>query len=176
MAGSLDIILGVPGAGKTEQANRLAASHGYVHLSTGQLLRNNADPKLKAVMTSGQLAPSQDTEELLLSRMTEIAPHLSILLDGFPRTKDEIAWLDDTLPQLDRQLGHVFYLDVPKAEAQARLVKRGREDDVTDVLNQRWAEFSRQTEPVIRHYRHQLIKIDGTGTPEQVAARIVAAL
>ncbi len=176
MAGTLDIILGVPGAGKTEQASRLAASHRYIHLSTGKLLRNTNDPKLQQVITSGGLASSEQTEAVLLPRLKDTPDELPILLDGFPRDKDEAKWLESQLTDLDRSLGHVFYLEVPKEEALARLAKRGRDDDNQTALNERWKQFHKHTEPVIKHLKKQLVIIDGTGTPEAVAARIAAAL
>lgn len=178
MAGQVDIMLGSPGSGKTEQAGRLEMSRRYVHLSTGALLRAQATPEALKAMAKGELVPSDQVEELLLTRMQGIALDLPILLDGFPRLKDEVKWLGDTLPKLGRTLGHVIYLDVPRAEAEARLATRGRGDDTASSETERWHEFEHKTKSVLDYYGHHklLIEINGVGTPDEVTARILEAL
>jgi len=178
MAGSVDILLGSPGAGKSEQAERLAANHRYVHLSTGALLRAEGSPEAQQDITAGQLASSEETEAVLEKAMLAVDPGLAILLDGFPRKPDEAEWLEQMLAKIGRQLGHVIYLDVPKEEVMARLGKRGRSDDQPAPEAERWAEYNRETGRVIDHYRHEhrLTEVDGVGTPAEVGARVAASL
>lgn len=178
MAGQVDIILGGPGSGKTEQANRLEMNRRYVHLSTGALLRTSSDPEVRKALSEGELAPSDDVEQLLLNGLKGVQADLPILLDGFPRTKDEAKWLDDVLPELGRQMGRAIWLNLPQAESQARLAKRGRGDDTAAAEAKRWAEFEHKTKPVLDYYGHrkQLLEINGVGTPQEVADRILAAL
>jgi len=178
MAGQVDIILGSPGSGKTEQANRLEVSRRYVHLSTGALLRANASAETLKEMAEGELVPSDQVEALLFTRMQAVQADLPILLDGFPRLKDEVKWLADVVPKLGRQLGHVIYLEVPRAEAEARLAKRGRQDDTASSETERWHEFEHKTKPVLDYYGHHklLVQINGVGTPNEVAERIRQAV
>lgn len=178
MAGQVDVLLGGPGSGKSEQAERLAGSHRYVHLSTGALLRAEPSPEVQRQIAAGQLASSATTEAVLKKAMQAVDPALPILLDGFPRRVDEANWLEQALTDLGRSLGQVIYLDVPKEEATARLKKRGRSDDQPAAEAERWQEYERETRPVIDHYRHEhrLQEVDGVGEPSEVAARVSAAL
>ncbi|HSX14466.1 MAG TPA: nucleoside monophosphate kinase [Candidatus Saccharimonadales bacterium] len=178
MAGLVDIILGPPGSGKSEQASRLAASHRYVQISTGALLRASNDSAIKATIDSGELESSEVVEKVLLAAIEQIDASLPILLDGFPRLKAEAKWLDQALNKLGRELGHIFVINVTEAEALKRLESRGRSDDPKAVIKHRWQEYTTQTEPVISSYRHdgRLIEIEGAGTPEEVAERIAASL
>lgn len=178
MAAAVDIILGAPGSGKSEQAKRLAASRRYVRLSTGDLLRAEGDQTVQDQINQGVLVPSQVVQKLLEQAITKVDPNLPILLDGFPREKGEAKWLDDSLPKLNRQLGKAIFVNVPETEAMARLQKRARPDDKPDTEAKRFRDFEHQTMPVINHYKHhgQMAEIDGVGTPDEVAARIEAAL
>ncbi len=178
MAGSLDIIVGPPGSGKSEQSQRLAASHRYVHLSAGALLRAAAQPELDQEMAKGELVPSETTESVLEKALSSIDPELPILLDGFPRRTDEAKWLEQVLPKLGRQLGKVIFIDVSKEEALARLAKRGRADDQPTAEAERWHEYEHETEAAIDYYRHrrQLVEVDGSGSLSEVAARIAAVV
>lgn len=178
MAGQVEIIIGVPGAGKTVQADRLESKRGYVHLSTGALLRAFASDEVKTIMSKGKLAPQAVVEQALGQAIETVPPNLPILIDGSPRTKSEQDWLGDKLKQIGRQIGRVIYLNVDKAIATQRLATRGRTDDSTEVIDERWKAFEHDTSKVVERYKKsgQLVEVDANGTPDEVASRIEAAL
>jgi adenylate kinase len=178
MAGVVDILIGVPGAGKTVQAKRLESKRGYVHLSTGALLRNSSSEAIKTAMAQGKLAPSEEVQEILGAALDKLPPNLPVLLDGFPRTKKELDWLGDKLEAMDRQLGRVIYLSLPEAIATQRLVERGRPDDAPAVVAERWQAFRHDTTKVVERFRHSghLVEIDANATPDEVTVRIESAL
>lgn len=178
MAAQVDVILGPSGSGKSAQADRLAVSRRYVHLSSGDLLRAKASPEVQADIRAGKLAPSNVTEALVEEVIAGIDPNLPILLDGFPRMNEQVDWLEEFLSKSGRKLQRVIFLNVPDGELALRLQKRQRNDDTPTASAERYKQFKKATMDVVKHYRkqHLLVEVDGVGTPEEVADRIAAAL
>jgi adenylate kinase len=104
------------------------------------------------------------------------------VLDGFPRTMAQADALHDMLAEIGRPLDVVFELQVPDEEARARMAKRaveeGRADDTPEVIDNRIALYHRETEPITEYFRAHgnLVGINGTGTVDEVFARIQEAL
>lgn len=130
------VFLGAPGAGKGTQAKRLAESHGIVHISSGDMLREHKaqgtalGQKAKAFMDDGKLVPDDLIIAMVLERIQ--APDVSKgwILDGFPRTLPQAEALDRSLQSADEQsadqraLSHVVYFNVPHDVLFGRLTKR----------------------------------------------------
>lgn len=178
MASPLIIFMGAPGAGKGTQSELLAQSTGWKHISTGELVRSSDDPALLQVANRGELIDSASMQRLLIQAFKRTNPDQPVVLDGFPRLTDEQQWLDNSLPDLGRQITKVIFISVDEAESHKRLLKRGRDDDMPEALNERWQEFSEDTLPVVEEYRKRGLvhEIDGLGTPEAVSDRIEAVL
>lgn len=176
MAGQVVVFLGVPGAGKSVQAKRL--ENKFTRLSSGDILRASADTDINARIAAGELVLSAKVEELVLQRLQQVYQDQPILLDGFPRTLSEAEWLVTALRSIGRLVNRVVFLNVPRAEALARLKKRGRVDDSQAAEDERWDEFENQTRPVISYYQGKqfLHEVDGVGTEDEVAERIEAVL
>jgi adenylate kinase len=172
------LLLGPSGAGKSMQARILAAERNWVHVSSGDLLRQSSDTDLQAILASGQLAPSQAVQQLVQDAVEEVPLDRTIVIDGFPRLTNEAEWFDALLKQLNRPLLHVFNLEIDSAESQHRVVSRKRADDSSHALEQKWNEYRQSTQPVLDRYSRAgyLIKIDGGGSFEEVAARIAQVL
>ena len=100
-----------------------------------------------------------------------------MILDGVGRTEDEAILLDEFLEFLDTCV-HIIYLSVPKKYIIERLKKRGREDDNTaEKIQKRFQEYNKKTKKALKSFKKSknitsFYKIDGTGTPEEVANRI----
>ncbi|HSR70484.1 MAG TPA: adenylate kinase [Acidobacteriota bacterium] len=101
--GNVVILLGPPGAGKGTQAKRLAASTGFLHVSTGDLLREavrnetELGLKSKAIMERGELVPDELVSELVREKFQSGSPEQGIILDGYPRNKAQAEFLDGIL-------------------------------------------------------------------------------
>ena len=117
------ILLGAPGAGKGTQAKRLSAARGLVHISTGDLFRENLanetelGKKVKGTMESGELVPDELVLDMLFERVSRPDCDGGYLLDGFPRT----------LPQaeaFEQRLGADAELIVPNLEVRAETIVR----------------------------------------------------
>lgn len=124
------VFMGLPGAGKGTQAERIVASFGIPHISTGDMFRQavrEGTPlglKAKEYMDKGLLVPDEVTVGIVRERLSQGDCAKGFLLDGFPRTVPQAEALDATLAELGRRLDHVIYLDVCKETLLARLTGR----------------------------------------------------
>ena len=176
------LFVGPPGAGKGTQAERLAASHGLLHLSTGDLLRaevkagSDLGKEAEAVMNRGELVSDELVLAIVRSRLHNHSG--GWLLDGFPRNLAQAEALDALLSELNQPLQSVLLMELDDEELVQRLLARGRADDNEEVIRHRLSVYREQTAPLINHYeqRGQLKRVLSTGTIEAVAEQINAAL
>lgn len=169
------IFHGPPNAGKSSQARRLAERHGYAYISSGDLLRNSKDPEIVARLVSGALARSEDIERLMRHELERIPAGQPIVLDGFPRMINEFHEMEKWLAAADRAVQRVYEIFITPEESHRRSQSRGRHDDhSTDV---RWDWYRKETGKVLAYCEEQgwLVRVDGAGTPDEVAARVEAA-
>ena len=182
------LLLAPPGAGKGTQGERLAERHGVPHLATGDLLREHVSQgtelgrAAKEHMDQGGLVPDQ----LVISMVTEALggrdPVENFLLDGFPRTLNQAESAYEWGQNKNRVFDAVIMLDVPEDELVRRLVERGREkgrsDDTEDVIRNRLRVYEENTAPLVEFYEQRdiLLRIDGTGSVDDVTERIESGL
>lgn len=101
------LLLGAPGVGKGTQAQVLMAEFGIPQISTGDLLRAHRARHTKLgllaeeLMSQGQLVPDNLVNEMVADRLTEPDAQRGYILDGFPRTLPQAAWLDTHLASAD---------------------------------------------------------------------------
>ncbi|QZZ19210.1 adenylate kinase [Leptothermofonsia sichuanensis E412] len=172
------IFLGAPGAGKGTQAKVLAGLCKIPHISTGDILREavaNQTPlgmKAKSFMDSGELVPDQLVIDLMRERLSQSDAHSGWILDGFPRTVTQAAFLDDLLSEINQLYNYAVNLEVPDEVLIARLLGRGRQDDTEDVIRRRLQVYREQTAPLINFYqtRQKLVSVDGNAPPDEVTA------
>ena len=106
----------------------------------------------------------------------------AFILDGYPRTVDQVDTLRKILNTLGTQLDGVISLVVDPEELIQRLLKRaetsGRADDTEDVIRHRQEVYTQETAPLLAVYgeRGLLIEVDGMGEADEVGKRIVDAL
>ncbi|ORX52731.1 adenylate kinase [Hesseltinella vesiculosa] len=123
------LLLGSPGSGKGTQSERLQKHFGVLHVSSGDLLRQNIQEKTPigkqaaSYMTKGQLVPDPILISLIDQELNQVAtPHW--LLDGFPRTLPQAKALDDTLTRMMQPLNIVINLEVPEQVILERIMDR----------------------------------------------------
>lgn len=168
------ILIGPPGCGKGTLAVRLERSNGYHPVSTGALLRQAAlhNPALQEQLASGTLTPDATLERLLIQAVKH---HKKVLLDGYPRTIQQVWRLDRLFPHARIRALH---LDVPDTLSLTRIRQRleqtppeqRRPEDTPEVARHRLEVFHQQTAAVIGSYtvRNLLGTLDGRGTPDEV--------
>jgi adenylate kinase len=182
------LIMGPPGAGKGTQAKRIAEHYGIPAISTGDMFRamKNADTPLarqvRAIMESGGYVSDEITNEIVKDRLAQPDCQGGFLLDGYPRTLQQVRTLDDYLAETGRPLDAVISLLADTDEVVARLLKRaaidGRSDDNEETIRVRLQVYAEQTEPLLDVYRSRglLVEVDGLGEVDEVSERVFAAL
>jgi adenylate kinase len=179
------LILGPQGSGKGTQAKRLAASRGFVHVATGDILRaaveegSDLGRRVEPILERGDLVPDDLMIDLIRERLQG---EDGFVLDGFPRTLPQTEALDAMLEEIGKPLDAVILLsvgdDVATGRLHARAVAEGRADDAPEAIRNRLRLYHELTEPVVERYRREgtLVTVDGAGTVEQVGRDIEDAL
>jgi len=182
------LIVGPPGAGKGTQSSRLIETFAIPAIATGDIFRKNIQDEtqlgveVKAIVDAGDYVPDSLTNALVKSRLEEEDAADGFLLDGYPRTLEQVSFLDRFLSAKSQSLDAVIQLVADQDEVVARLRKRaiaqGRTDDTEEAIRHRQQVYSRETTPLISVYgdRGLLIEVDGLGEIGDVSSRISNAL
>ncbi len=182
------VLMGPPGAGKGTQAVVVAERLGIPHISTGDIFRANLKAgtalglEAKKYMEAGEYVPDSVTNGMVADRLSQDDAAAGFLLDGYPRTVDQVHALNTMLAESDLALDHVIEITANTDEVVARLLNRakeqGRADDTEEVIRRRMEVYAEQTEPLTDLYGQQgvLRKVDGMGSVEEVSERILAVL
>jgi adenylate kinase len=174
------VILGPPASGKGTQGVRLAIQLGVPHISAGHLLRasveEDGDPfGIQRLVDQGRMVPDEVVQETL-SR--SLGP--GFILDGYPRTAVQARWLDGVLQGLGLPLHAALELDVDEEILEARMGLRAkqekRSDDRPEVFHRRLLDYRRSVSGLRAHYAGRLVEVDGTGSEEEVLARLLSRL
>lgn len=183
------LLVGPPGAGKGTQAVRLADAYGIPAISTGDIFRANVRDETplgveaKGFMDRGEYVPDSLTNALVADRLSHDDCIPGFLLDGYPRTVDQVRALDEVLADQGEKLDVVVELTADPDVVVNRILLRakdsGRSDDADEaVIRNRLDVYSRETAPLIEVYgsRGLLVSVDGIGDIAEVTERITAAL
>jgi len=182
------LLIGPPGAGKGTQAALLANAYSIPAISTGDIFRANVKAetelglKVKSIMDRGEYVPDSLTNELIRDRLSQADAEAGFLLDGYPRTNDQVNELDYILSAQHKILDAVVLLVADPDELVRRLLKRSQEqnrtDDTEELIRHRQNVYLEQTQPLIEIYssRNLVLEINGLGQVGEVTERILNAL
>lgn len=179
------VLFGPPGAGKGTQAKKLKEFLSVVHISTGDMFRENIKKqtelgkKAKEYSDQGRLVPDDITIGMVKERLSRKDTEPGFILDGFPRSRPQAAALEKILSEQGRKLSCVVNISIEDEEIVSRLKKRaeieGRSDDADEsVIQSRIDTYKSQSEPCLEFYRPKgiVVDIDGLGTIEEVFEKI----
>lgn len=168
------IILGPQGSGKGTQAKLLAEKFGLKHISTGELLRAEAESGsekgklISHLLKTGKLMPFETIVEILEPALK--SSKTGFLLDGTPRDYQQAEYLEWLFRKDKITIDKVILLKIPREESLKRLSKRAeiehRSDDTPEAINQRLSIYENNTLPVIEKYRSEGILLEIDGTPD----------
>ena len=184
------ILFGPPGAGKGTQAKMICEKYDLLHLSTGDMLRNEIGSNselgknVKETMDSGKLVSDEMIIKIIDLAIKNRAKNnfSGYLFDGFPRNIHQANLLSQLLNSLNVNLDCVVLIEVDESISLQRILSRKesecRSDDNEETLTSRLQVYFQETEPLIEHYslNHVIKRIDGVGEISEVNQRINTAL
>ncbi len=182
------VMFGPPGSGKGTQAKKLIEKYDLVHLSTGDILRNEIatgtelGKKAKSFIDAGELVPDEDIKAMVLKKFDQFSHSNGFIFDGFPRTCDQARFLRHELTDRDLRINIMITLNVPKEELMKRLLKRAeteeRSDDSRDIIERRIEIYQNQSKTIAEFYEkmQKYVPIDGMGTVDEIFGRICDAV
>ncbi|MGB3801428.1 MAG: adenylate kinase [Lewinella sp.] len=183
------ILFGPPGSGKGTQAGLLVDKHDFLHISTGDMFREELSrntslgQEARSYMDAGHLVPDEVTIAMLRKRVDQHPDVSGIIFDGFPRTDPQAAELNDLMQERASQINALILLDVEVDTIVKRILGRGatsgRADDLKeDVIRTRYENFVNYTSPVYDFYENLGLahRVDGSLTPDEVSAEIDAII
>ncbi|MFJ2759589.1 adenylate kinase [Nocardioides sp. NPDC087217] len=182
------LLMGPPGAGKGTQAAVIAERFAVPAISTGDIFRTNVVQQTtlgvaaQTYMDAGEYVPDEITNAMVADRLAERDCADGFLLDGYPRTPQQVVELDSLLELSGAGLDAVVLLEADPDELVSRLLARseeqGRADDTESVIRRRLEVYAAETGPLAAGYaeRGLLARVDGLGPVDEVTERILTVL
>ncbi len=206
------IIFGAPGAGKGTQAKNIVKHFNIEHISTGDLMRaevklgTELGKQLDEIMSAGQYVPDDITVKLLEKKLNDESTKNGFLLDGFPRTIEQVHMLEKIVPTVDKvveidvdneaiverlssrrtcsKCGQIFNAKIqdlssgicPKENCDGELVQR--KDDNPETIRKRLEVYEQSTKPIIKHYEEKgiVVKVNGIGDVDEISKEIISKI
>lgn len=151
------VIAGPPGSGKGTHSKFIAEKTGLEHLSTGDLIRNSENDRLKKIIAGGNFLSDEDMLELLSDHIESRAEAKGFIFDGYPRTLNQAKTFEKFLSENDLYMALFIELKSNYDTLLDRLLKRskieGRSDDDEEIIKKRFDDFKNKTLPAIEYYR-----------------------
>ena len=179
------ILFGKPGSGKGTQAEFIKEKYELVHISTGDLFRQNIKNQTELgklaqkYMNNGDLVPDTVTIGMLKSEVELNINANGFLFDGFPRTVDQAVSLDKFLDKKKLRIDLTIAIDVKEEILIERILNRGltsgRKDDQDKIkIKNRFDEYNSKTSLLEDYYKNQnkFKIIDGYGNIEEITKRL----
>tara|TARA_B110000438_G_scaffold303723_1_gene366770 strand:- start:1759 stop:2334 length:576 start_codon:yes stop_codon:yes gene_type:complete len=180
------ILFGKPGSGKGTQAEFLKKKYNLVHISTGDLFRNNIKNKTqlgllaKSYIDKGGLVPDEVTIEMLINQVNINHDVNGFIFDGFPRTISQAEALDSFMKSINMKITATISLEAEDSILEERLIKRGQlsgrtDDQDIDKIRNRFNEYNTKTSPLKKYYNsiNKLFNINGIGTIDEIKNRLI---
>ena len=183
------ILFGKPGSGKGTQAEFIKEKYELVHISTGDLFRQNIKNQTELgklaqkYMNNGDLVPDTVTIGMLKSEVESNIDANGFLFDGFPRTVDQAVSLDKFLDKKKLRIDLTIAIDVKEEILIERILNRGltsgRKDDQDKIkIKNRFDEYNSKTSLLEDYYKNQnkFKIIDGYGDVEEITKRLYSQI
>ena len=179
------ILFEKPGSGKGTQAEFVKGKYDLIHISTGDLFRNNISNNTdlgllaKSYMEKGDLVPDEVTIKMLEAEVNKHSNANGFIFDGFPRTTVQAEILDQFLSTLKLSISMTIALEVDENLLIDRLINRGKDSGRADdqdrsKIQNRFEEYNNKTSPLINYYKNQnkFFEVNGVGDVNEISTRI----
>lgn len=188
------VLIGPPGAGKGTQAKMLSSKLGLIHISTGDLIREEQvkDSKIGKLATQlvdkGHFLPDDVVISMVKQKVIDNPNAPGFIFDGFPRTVDQAKTLDEFLNQRKTPINKIFFLNIEDSVIANRITSRSekenRADDKPELIKTRIENYKQKVLPVIKYYKEGylfaanrgIVNIEASKTKEEVFSEIENAL
>ena len=174
------LFVGPPGCGKGTQSKILSQETGFLHVSTGEILRNSENPEIKDMMKTGHLLPDKIVANELEEFIKLNVDSKGFIFDGYPRNLDQDEFFEKICSQNGLEIANIFYLNVPEEELKKRIEERsktsGRADDSDPkAFEKRMEEYREKTLPMIKKLKKSksFYEIDGKQELEEITDDIL---
>ena len=178
----------MPGSGKGTMGKKLVEEFGFIHLSTGDLIRAEQEKKSKIglladrLIDQGNFLPDNIIIQLFQQFIKDNPTDIGYIFDGYPRTKEQAKHLHAFMLKSRMPLTTVVYLELEQMDAVHRLLKRadieGRKDDTKPVIEKRIEIYKHKTFPLIKFFgdMSKLTRVDASGDIDTQYATLKKAL
>lgn len=171
-------VVGGPGCGKGTQCERIIKKYGFLHISSGDLLRDEVasgssrGASLQELMSKGLFVPTDIVLELIKEKMnkaeSEGSTKIGFLIDGYPRELEQGILFEEKVCPVDL----ILFFDVSNETMTARILNRaavsGRADDNQEAAKKRIEIFNQKNGQIIEHYKDKVVTINAEGTIEAI--------
>uniref|UniRef100_A0A1L8EE30 UMP-CMP kinase n=1 Tax=Haematobia irritans TaxID=7368 RepID=A0A1L8EE30_HAEIR len=177
-------VLGGPGAGKGTQCSKIVERFQFVHLSAGDLLReeraregSEVGALIEDYIRNGKIVPVEVTCSLLEAAMKKSGKN-KFLIDGFPRNQDNLeGWNRQMSDKVDFQF--VLFFNCSEEVCVNRCLSRGqsgsgRSDDNMESLKKRIQTYNNDSLPIIKHFEElgKVKQIDASPSADEVFSKV----
>ena len=163
------IFFGPPGAGKGTQAKLVSKELKIVHLSTGELLRdqlkkeNKLSLEVKIIIDKGQLVSDKILNQIVSERILQQDCKKGFIFDGYPRTLSQAYFINDYFVKNNLIFSHFFEFtmdfDLITKRITGRALIESRTDDSERAIKTRFSKYNQETKPVLNYYNKQYSSI-----------------
>lgn len=162
------IFTGVAGSGKSVQGKMLADHLGLPWLSTGEFLRMLISGERRKDMLAGKLLDDKEIIALVQRIFNVVDTKHEFILDGFPRTVAQADWLLNQVKHGQLKISAVVHLKATEDAVRQRLLKRGRQDDTSSAIKERFTEYSETILPILEHFKQAGIAVHDINAEQSV--------
>jgi len=178
------LIVGPPGSGKTTQAKHLSKKYSIPSINMADLLKRSAgfgkagggDKALRAQIQSGELVEDSVANDMMRTRLFQKDATEGFILDGYPTTANQAAYLKALLNERGLPTPVVIHLTLADDVARKRMLARDDADDKPAIIESRLAEYHHESDTAVGQFQGDVITIDGTPSEAQVWRAIEQAL
>jgi adenylate kinase len=179
------LIVGPPGSGKTTQAKHLSKKYSVPSINMADLLKRSAafgkagggDKRLRAQIESGELVEDSVANDMMRARLLQKDATEGFILDGYPATSNQAAYLEGLLRERGLPMPVVIHLTLSDDVARKRMQARRRADDKPAIVEARLAEYHHESDAALGHFQAvDVITIDATPAEAEVWHAIEQAL
>ncbi|KAI4494562.1 hypothetical protein M0804_000763 [Polistes exclamans] len=179
-------VIGGPGCGKGTQCDRIIKKYGFLHLSSGDLLRDevaSGSPRgasLQELMSKGLFVPTDIVLDLIKEKMEkariEGTTKTGFLIDGYPRELEQGILFEKNVCPVDL----ILFFDVSNETMTKRLLGRAavsqRADDNAETIKKRIEIFNQKNGEIVKNYEDKVVRINAEGTVDEIFDEACKAL